>query len=184
MIVLDNTIISDEIRDTLFCCNLEACRGACCVDGDAGAPLEENEISEIEDYIDQIKPYMVSDGIKVVEKYGVFDYDMAGEYVTPLIADKDCVFVYYENGIARCAIEKAFEDGKIGFQKPLSCHLYPIRTKTHRGYDAVNYHKWQICKPACIFGKENNVLLYKFLREPLIRKYGTEWYSSLIRTLE
>ena len=154
------------------------------MEGDAGAPLDEAEISELEDYIDRIKPYMHKDGISVVEKSGVFDYDMNGEYVTPLIADKDCAFVYYENDIARCAIEKAFEEKKIGFRKPLSCHLYPIRIKKYGESEAVNYHAWHICKPACVKGKDINLPLYKFLKDPMIRKYGEEWYYKLLEVIE
>jgi hypothetical protein len=184
MIVIDNTIISEEIRDVRFCCHLQKCKGACCVEGDAGAPLEEKEISELEDYIDRIKPFMQKEGISVVEKSGVFDYDMHGEYVTPLIADKDCAFVYYENDIARCAIEIAYEEKKIGFRKPLSCHLYPIRLKKHAAFEAINYHKWYICQPACILGKETDLPLYKFLKDPLIRKYGKEWYKNLLKFVD
>jgi hypothetical protein len=184
MIVIDDILVSDEIRDIHFCCDLEKCKGACCVEGDAGAPLDEAEISELEDYIDRIKPYMHKDGIRVVEKSGVFDYDMNGEYVTPLIADKDCAFIYYEKDIARCAIEKAFEENKIGFRKPLSCHLYPIRIKKFTETEAVNYHKWHICQPACSKGKELNLTLYKFLKEPLIRKFGKDWYNKLVNEIE
>jgi hypothetical protein len=184
MIVIDNTIISGEILDIHFCCNLEKCKGACCVEGDAGAPLEEEEISALEDYIDRIKPFMQKEGIRVIEKSGVFDYDMNGEYVTPLIADKDCAFVYYEHDIARCAIEKAFEEKKISFRKPLSCHLYPIRIKTYASTETVNYHKWSICQTACAKGKEINLALYKFLEDPLIRKFGEEWYKQLVKQIE
>jgi hypothetical protein len=181
MIVIDNTIVSEEIRDKHFCCELEKCKGACCVEGDAGAPLAEEEISELEDYLDRIKPYMQKAGIMVVEKSGVFDYDMHGEYVTPLIADKDCAFVYHETGIAYCAIEKAYEDKTIGFRKPISCHLYPIRIKENNGFESVNYHKWHICQPACDNGKKLDLPLYKFLKDPLIRKYGEEWYKKLLQ---
>lgn len=184
MIVIDNTIISEDIRDVRFCCDLEKCRGACCVEGDAGAPLEEEEISQLEDYIDRIKPFMQESGIEVIENSGVFDYDMNGEYVTPLISDKDCAFVFYENNIAKCAIEKAYENKKISFRKPLSCHLYPIRIKNYAGDDAVNYHKWAICQPACAKGKEINLPLYKFLKDSLIRKFGEEWYNKLVQNIE
>jgi hypothetical protein len=179
MFVIKNSLISEEIRDVHFCCALEKCKGACCIEGDAGAPLEEQEISELEDYIDRIKPYMQPNGIKVVEKSGVFDYGIHGEYVTPLIADKDCAFVYYENDIARCAIEKAYEEKKINFRKPLSCHLYPIRINKYADKEAVNYHQWHICQPACSKGKEINLPLYKFLKDSLIRKFGEEWYQQL-----
>ena len=184
MLVIDNILVSEEIRDIRFCCDLDKCLGACCVEGDAGAPLEEEEISLLEDDIDIIKPYMRPEGIEVIEKYGVFDYDTSGEFVTPLINDKDCVFVYYENNIAMCAIEKAYEEGKVNFQKPISCHLYPIRITKHKDFEAVNYHKWYICQTACTLGKKLELPLYKFLKEPLIRKYGEEWYGKLVEEIE
>ncbi|MCD4789426.1 MAG: DUF3109 family protein [Bacteroidales bacterium] len=184
MIVIDNTIISEDIRDIRFCCDLKKCKGDCCVEGDAGAPLEEEEISLLEDFIDEIKPYMTNDGIKVIESNGIFDYDENGEYVTPLINNRECAYVYFEDDITRCAIEKAFEEGKINFQKPVSCHLYPIRITKHKDFEAVNYHKWYICQSACTLGKDINLPLYKFLKEPLVRKYGEEWYLKLVEKIE
>ena len=184
MIVIDNTIISEEIRDIRFCCDLEKCKGACCVEGDAGAPLDEEEISALEDYIDRIKPFMQNEGVRVIEKSGVFDYDFCGEYVTPLIADKDCVFVFYENEVVRCAIEKAYEEKKIEFRKPISCHLYPIRIKKFTDSELVNYHKWFVCQSACMLGDNIELPLYKFLKDPLTRKFGEEWYKKLIMEFE
>lgn len=184
MIEIDNILISDEIQKIRFCCDLESCKGACCVEGDAGAPLEENEISIIEDYIEEIKPYMRKEGIEVIEKNGIFDFDAGGDYVTPLINDKDCAFVIYENDIAFCAIEKAWADGKLKFQKPISCHLYPIRVNKHETFEALNYHKWYICQPACTMGKKLELPLYKFLKDPLTRKYGKEWYDKLVKAIE
>ena len=184
MIVIDNTIISEDIRDIRFCCDLKKCKGDCCVEGDAGAPLEEEEISLLEDFIDEIKPYMTNDGIKVIESNGIFDYDENGEYVTSLINNRECAYVYFEDDITRCAIEKAFEEGKINFQKPVSCHLYPIRITKHKDFEAVNYHKWYICQSACTLGKDINLPLYKFLKEPLVRKYGEEWYLKLVEKIE
>ena len=184
MIVIDHTIVSDEIRDIRFSCDLDKCLGACCVEGDAGAPLEEEEISQLEDGIEAIKPFMHKEGIEVVKNMGVFDFDASGEYVTPLINDCDCAYVYYENGIARCAIEKAYEEKAIDFQKPISCHLYPIRISKHKDFEGVNYHKWYICSPACTLGKKTGLPLYKFLKEPLIRKYGEEWYKKLVKEIE
>lgn len=184
MIVIDHTIVSDEIHDIRFCCDLDKCLGACCVEGDAGAPLEDEEISQLEDGIEAIKPFMHKEGIEVVENMGVFDFDASGEYVTPLINDCDCAYVYHENGIARCAIEKAYEEKAIDFQKPISCHLYPIRISKHKDFEGVNYHKWYICSPACTLGKKTGMPLYKFLKEPLIRKYGEEWYNKLVKEIE
>ncbi|MBC8485425.1 MAG: DUF3109 family protein [Bacteroidetes bacterium] len=184
MIVIDNTIVSEDIRDIRFCCDLKKCKGACCIEGDAGAPIEEEEISQLEDFIDEIKPYMTNEGIKVIESNGIFDFDEKGEYVTPLVNNRECAYVYFENGITRCAIEKAFEEGKIYFQKPVSCHLYPIRITKHKDFEAVNYHKWYICQSACTLGKDINLPLYKFLKEPLVRKYGEGWYSKLVEKIE
>jgi hypothetical protein len=183
MIAVDKTLISDDIISVKFVCDLNKCLGACCVEGDAGAPLEEDEISIIEDAIDEIKPYMVPDGIEVVEKNGVFDYDMFGHFVTPLVHDRECAFVYFKDGTVYCAIEKAFLEGKISFQKPISCHLYPIRISGYTGLEALNYHEWPICHVALKKGEVNNVPLYVFLKEALIRKYGIAWYEQLVHTI-
>lgn len=184
MIVIEDTLVSDDIARVRFACNLKKCKGACCVEGDAGAPLEIEEISLLEDYIDFIKPYMVSKGIREVEKNGIFDYDETGAMVTPLVNDKECVFVYFENEIARCAIEKAHEDGKIPFPKPISCHLYPVRIIENKNFEGVNYHKWYICSHALTNGKRNNIFLYRFLKDSLIRKYGEKWYKDLVKQIE
>jgi hypothetical protein len=184
MILIDNVIVSDEVRDEYFCCDLQDCRGACCIEGNAGAPLEESEISALEDYIDRIMPFMNPEGVKIVQKSGVFDYDQAGEYVTPLIGDRDCVFAVHEEGIAKCAIEKAWESGNVEFRKPISCHLYPIRISTRNNFEAVNYHRWHVCLPARNLGKVKSMPLYKFLKDPLIRKYGKEWYDSLLTEID
>jgi hypothetical protein len=184
MIIIDNTIISDNLVSVNFCCEFNKCRGACCVEGDAGAPLEEEEISLLEDYIEKIKPFMTFEGKKVIKKNGVFDYDSTGEYVTPLISDKECAFTYFIDGVAFCAIEKAYDEGKIKFQKPVSCHLYPVRVNKFKDFLAVNYHKWQICDTALKAGEKKGILLYKFLREPLIRKFGKEWYKQLEKEVD
>lgn len=184
MISIENTLISDDLRDIRFVCDLEKCKGACCVEGDAGAPLEEEEIAWLEDAIEDIKPYMVPDGIEVVEKDGVFDYDMFGHFVTPLVKDRECAFVYFEQGTALCAIEKAYQEGKISFAKPVSCHLYPARISGYKGFDAVNYHEWHICHEALIKGKHLDVPLYVFLKDALIRKYGSEWYEQLVKSIK
>lgn len=181
---IGNALVSDDIKDVHFVCNLSACCGNCCVDGDAGAPLEEEEITVLEDCIDEIKPFMTEEGRLVIELVGVFDYDIDASYVTPLVNDRECAFVYVENGINFCTIERAFLKGKIAFQKPVSCHLYPIRLKQIGELTAVNYDKWSICKPALINGKNLGVPLYKFLNEPLIRKFGNEWYDELVEEFE
>jgi len=179
MIIIDNTSISDDLYLVRFCCNLIRCQGACCVAGDAGAPLEEEEISVIEDELEHIKPYMTERGIKTVEEHGVFDYDIHGKFVTPLVNDGECAFTNFSEGIAYCAIEKGFFKGKTKFRKPVSCHLYPVRITNYEKFDAVNYQKWNICKPALKLGNREGIPLYKFLKEALVRKYGIDWYSQL-----
>jgi hypothetical protein len=182
MISIDNTIISDDLNDVCFVCDLKKCKGACCVEGDAGAPMDAEEISILEDEIDAIKPFMTQAGINEVEQNGVFDYDAWGNFVTPLVNHRECVYVYFEDEIAKCAIEKAWELKKIKFQKPVSCHLYPIRINNYKDFDAVNYHQWPICKHALVNGKRLNIKVYEFLKEPLIRKYGLKWYKELEAT--
>jgi hypothetical protein len=183
MFALEHTLISDDLKEVFFCCNLEKCMGACCVEGDAGAPLEEEEISLLEDHIEKVKPFMMPGGIMEVEQTGVFDYDADGRFVTPLVSGRECVYVFFENGIARCAIEQAYREHKIPFPKPVSCHLYPVRL-SHTGFDeAVNYHKWHICKPALTRGHNENIPLYQFLEGALIRKFGRTWYNRLSRLL-
>ncbi len=184
MIIIDNILVSDEIKEIRFACDLSACKGDCCVDGDAGAPLTEEEISILEDDIDEIKPYMTELGIDVINQMGVFEYDIDGEYVTPLVGDVECAFVYFEKGISFCAIEKAYLEKKITFQKPISCHLYPIRLSYVGSSLAINYHEWNICSSALILGNNTGVPLYKYLKEPLIRKFGEDWYSKLVLEIE
>lgn len=184
MIIVDEILVSDALKDTFFACNLHACHGDCCVEGDAGAPLEENEISILEDYLDDIKPYMDEEGIQVVEKTGVFDYDIEGDYATPLVNDRACAFLYEENEIRYCAIEKAWSEGKIPFQKPVSCHLYPIRLDKVGDTIAVNYHKWTICAPALVAGKTKGEPLYVYLKAPLVRKFGNQWYEKLVLAMK
>ena len=184
MMIIDNILVSDDIKEVYFACNLKACRGDCCVEGDAGAPLEEEEIGIIEDYFDEIKPYMTPEGIEVVEKSGVFDYDIDGEFVTPLVNNRECAFVYFKDNIAFCAVEKAWLEGKIDFKKPVSCHLYPVRLDKVGGQTAVNYHRWSICVPALRTGKNSGTPLYRYLKEPLSRKFGKEWYLKLVAAIE
>lgn len=184
MKMVANTLVSDDLKDIHFVCNLSACHGNCCVEGDAGAPIDEEEISILEDYIDEVKPYMSKEGLAEIEKVGVFEYDEDGSYVTPLINNNECAFVYVENGINFCAIEKAYLEDKISYQKPISCHLYPIRLKKVGDYTAVNYEKWNICKPAIVNGTNLGVPLYKFLKEPLVRKFGEDWYKELEIVIE
>ncbi len=183
MLKIENVLVSDDLKNNYFACHLKACSGDCCVEGDAGAPLEEEEISVLEDYIDEVKPFMSDQGKEVIEKNGVFDYDADGDYVTPLVNHRECAFVYKENNINFCAIEKAFLDGKIKFQKPVSCHLYPVRLSKVGEFTAVNYHKWNICAPAIIKGRQEGIPLYVYLKTSFIRKFGAEWYNKFVNEI-
>ena len=181
MIAIDKTLISEDVLDKKFVCDLNACKGECCIAGDSGAPLEKDELEILESVLEKVKPYMVKKGINAIEKHGSYVIDSDGDYTTTLVSEGgECAFVFFdENKIAKCSIEQAFNDGKINWKKPISCHLYPIRITKHKGYDAVNYNKWDICSPACECGKKLDVPVYKFLKEPLIRKYGKEWFKQL-----
>lgn len=184
MIAIDNTLISEDVLEKKFVCDLNACKGACCVAGDSGAPLDKDELETLDGVLEKVKPYMTKKGLKAVEKNGCYVIDGDGDYTTTLVSEgAECAFVFFdENKIAKCAIEQAYLDKKIGWQKPISCHLYPIRIKKTKTYEAVNYDKWSVCKPACECGEKLNVPVYKFLKTPLIRKYGKDWYKQLEQT--
>lgn len=184
MLIIDDIMVSDDLYLVKFVCPVEKCLGACCVEGDAGAPLEEEEISQLEDYLVEIMNLMIPEGIEAVNESGVFDYDIDGSYVTPLIRGGDCAFINFTDGIAWCAIEKAYEEGKIPFRKPISCHLYPVRLTQIGDSEAVNYHKWQICNVAVEKGTSEGIPLYVFLKDPLIRRYGEGWYEKLVNEVE
>ncbi len=181
MIAIDNTLVSEYLLEKKFLCDLAACKGECCVAGDSGAPLEKEELEILDEIYPKVKPYMNKKGIKAVEAAGTHVIDTDGEYTTTLVAPgAECAFVIFdEKNIAKCAIEQAFNDGAIKWQKPISCHLYPVRITPYKNYDAVNYHRWEVCKPACECGAKLDVPLYKFLKTPLIRKYGKNWYKQL-----
>lgn len=179
MIIIDNILVSEDLIYQHFCCNLSECGGICCIEGDAGAPLEEDEIADLEDYFDIFKKYMTEKGIRKIEHDGSFDYDADGNFVTPLINEQECAYIYFENGIAKCAIEKAFLNHEIPFRKPISCYLYPIRISNLPDYEVLNYHQWPICKSACCHGAELKIPVYQFLKEPLIIKYGKDWFKRL-----
>ncbi len=180
MIIIDDTLISDEIYTESFVCDLPACHGGCCVHGDAGAPLEKEETQILENIYPLIKGYMLPRGIDAIDEQGCFTEDFDGEYTTPLVNNGECAYVYFdENNIAKCGIEKAWEEKKHDFRKPISCHLYPVRITKYPNYEAINYHRWPICDPARTNGQKINVKIYEFLKEALIRKYGQEWYDQL-----
>jgi len=185
MISVGKTLISDDIKESFFLCHLEKCKGACCVEGDLGAPLEEEELSIIDAIYPVVKPYLSQEGVKAIDTQGCHLLDEEGDYSTTTIGGKECSFaVYDDNGILKCGFEKAFLDGKTTFRKPLSCHLYPIRVTKYDDYDALNYDQWKICSDACVLGESMNLPLYKFLKESLIRKYGEQWYLELCAAIE
>jgi len=179
MVKVENVLVSDDLIDRFFCCDLERCKGDCCLEGDAGAPLDPLEISDLEDNYLFFKKYMTPEAIAKIETDGLFDYDETGNFVTPLLENESCVFVYYDHDIAKCAIEKAFLQERTGFIKPISCHLYPIRIKQLPDYDALNYHRWFVCESACKKGNAEKIPVYQFLKTPLIRKYGEKWFQKL-----
>ena len=180
MIIIDNILVSDDLFDCQFCCDLSKCQGLCCVEGDTGAPIAPDEIADLEDNYPILKKYMSQEGVDKVETEGTFDYDMEGAFVTPLLSDERCAYAYYdEHGVAKCAIEKAFRNGEIDFQKPISCHLYPIRVNKLPDYEALNYHRWMVCEDACELGKRLHLPIFRFLKEPIIRAYGEDFYQKL-----
>ena len=179
MFQLNKTIISEEILEKEFVCNLSACKGACCVDGDAGAPLELAETKILEEIYPKVKPFLRKEGIKAIEEQGKFVIGEDGEFETTLIEGKDCAYVIFDGKTALCGIEQAYNQGLIDWKKPVSCHLYPVRVKEYSDFAAVNYHKWHICSDACSLGKELEVPVYKFVKEALVRKFGQQWYDEL-----
>ena len=180
MFQLGKTLVSEEIIQNDFVCNLSACKGACCIDGEAGAPVEPEEAKIMEDIYDKVKPFLREEGIKAIEEQGTSIVTDLGEIETPLIDGADCAYVTFDDkGTALCGIEEAYNAGEIDWKKPVSCHLYPVRIQEYSSFTAVNYHRWQICDDACTLGKELQVPIYKFVKDGLIRKYGEKWYKEL-----
>ena len=180
MFQLGKTIVSEAILDNDFACNLSACKGACCVDGEAGAPLEPQEAKILEAIYPKVKEYLTPRSVHAIEQQGVFVTTDNGELETPLIDGADCAYVIYdEKNTALCGIEEAYNQGDVDWKKPVSCHLYPVRVKDYSEFSAVNYHRWQICDSACSFGRSLELPIYKFVKEALIRKFGSEWYAEL-----
>lgn len=180
MIEIDGKIVSDDILTECFACDIARCKGKCCVDGNSGAPLEMEEADILEEEYENYKPYMTPEGIESVERQGFMVVDCDGDYTTPLVDDAECAYSYRENGITLCAIEKAFREGKCSFRKPISCHLYPIRLiNLSNGTIGLNYHRWNVCSSACENGRKLGIPVYKSLREPIIRRFGEEFYKAL-----
>jgi len=179
MLEIGRTIVSLDVLEKKFLCDILKCKGACCVEGDSGAPVTPEEVQAIKDSYPEFAPYISEAHQKEISKQGFAVVDLDGDLVTPLFNNRQCTYSFEEKGILKCGIEKAFLEGKISFRKPVSCHLFPIRITEYKRFDAVNYQQIDICKPGRECGKSQNLPLYVFLKEPLIRKYGEEWYEQL-----
>jgi hypothetical protein len=180
MILLENTIVSEDILEKNFICNLSVCKGACCIEGDSGAPITQDELEILEAELENIKPYLTAVSLEAIKTQNFWEKDTDGDLVTTCLPTGECNFsLRDEAGMLKCGIEQAYRDGKVSIQKPLSCHLYPIRISNVGEFEALNYHRWDICKPACKLGEEHQVAVYQFLKEPLIRKFGADWYNEL-----
>jgi len=186
MIAIENVLVSDEIAKEQFVCDLSKCKGACCVDGDAGAPLAKDELKKIDEVFEKVLPYLDDISKKEIDRLGRYVYDKEFGWVTPTINNAICVYgIKDKNGIVKCGIEQAYLDGKVQWKKPISCHLFPIIvTKSRDGVtEFANYEpREDNCKAACILGKKLKVPVYEFLKEPLIRKFGSEFYEALEAT--
>lgn len=180
MVQIDDVIVSFDIFKEKFYCDINACKGECCIEGDAGAPLESKEVELLEKVLPVIWDDLSDEAKAIINKQGVCYKDVDGDLVTSIVNGKDCIFTCYDDkGYCLCAIEKAYRDGKTDFYKPISCHLYPIRVGKYGPYKALNYHRWNVCKAAVLLGEKKNTPIYKFLKEPLIRSFGEEWYTEL-----
>ena len=180
MIEIEQVLVHEDVLKENFVCNLSKCKGICCVEGDSGAPLDHDETAILQEIYPKIKHLLNEKGIKAIEEQGTHVVDEDGDLTTPCVdKNKECAYVLFENGITKCAIEKAYEQGIVEWQKPISCHLYPIRITKYPEFDVLNYDRWHICHDACTFGRELKVPVYSFLKGPLIRKYGEEWYREL-----
>jgi hypothetical protein len=180
MILHDGTLISEEILKAKFICDIEKCKGACCIEGDRGAPIEQDEIAQVSEQLHTILPYLGTEAKNWIAEHDFYERDPDGGFTTTCLPNGKCSFVIEESdGILSCGIEKAFRNNKTSFIKPISCHLYPIRIKQYAKYHALNYDRWEICNAACSLGEREGVRVYEFLMEPLIRKFGEDWYGEL-----
>ena len=185
MLQVQDVVVSFDVLKEKFLCDLSACKGACCIEGDAGAPVELDEVEKLEEVLSLIEDELSPEARAVIDEQGVVYVDQEGDLVTSIVNGKDCVFTCYDDkGCCYCAIEKAFREGKTDFMKPVSCHLYPIRVKDFGEFKGVNYNRWDVCKAAVLLGQKENLPVYKFLKEPLIRKFGAEWYEELETAVE
>ena len=185
MIQVGDVIVSGDLIGEKFCCDLDACKGECCIDGDAGAPVTLEEIEKLEEVLPEVWDDLSDQAQEVIDAQGVAYTDRDGDLVTSIVDNKNCVFTFYDDkGCCLCALEKAFREGRTDWCKPASCHLYPIRVSKVGGKDALNYHRWSVCKAAVLNGERLNLPVYKFLKGPLVAAYGEEWYKELEEVAE
>ena len=179
MFQIGETVVSSELAERFFCCNIDACKGACCIEGDAGAPITNDEFKKLKEILPAIWDDLLPQAQQEIKENGVAYLDSDGELVTSIVNGKNCVFTCYASGgVCECAIDRAYRQGRIDFQKPISCYLYPARVKVYPNVTTVNYHRWKICKSAEVLGRKNKLRVYQFLKEPLIRRFGQEWYDE------
>jgi len=179
MIEIGKSVVSTDLLTSHFTCNLDVCKGACCVMGDSGAPLEDDEVEILREIYPRLKPFLSEESIATIEKSGTSVIDFENDKVTPLNNGKECAYTVFKDGIAFCGIEKAYNAGAIPFRKPSSCHLSPVRINKSKSFDAVNYDRWDICKPAIVLGDELKIPVHLFVKDALSRKYGEEWFNLL-----
>lgn len=185
MLQIGDTLVSLDLAERFFCCDLDACHGECCIEGDAGAPITENEKKELERLLPEINDELLPQAQEVIRRQGVSYVDEEGDMVTSIIDGRNCVFTCFApGGMCQCAIEKAYRDGRVAMRKPISCYLYPLRITEYHSFTAVNYHRWKICRPAEALGRKLGLRLYQFLKEPLIQRFGKEWYDELCLACE
>ncbi len=185
MLQIKDTLISLDLVERYFCCDLDSCLGECCIDGDAGAPISEDELRKLEEVLPAVIDDLLPAARREIEENGVAYVDCEGDLVTSIVDGRNCVFTTYgPGGMCMCALEKAWREGRIDFMKPMSCHLYPVRIREYDGFTAVNFHRWKICKCAEILGRKNGIRAYRFLEEPLVRRFGREWYDELVEAAD
>ena len=185
MLQIKDTLISFDLVERYFCCDLDSCLGQCCIDGDAGAPITEEERGKLEEVLPAVIDDLLPAARREIEENGVAYVDCEGDLVTSIVDGRNCVFTTYgPGGMCMCALEKAWREGRIDFMKPMSCHLYPVRIREYDGFTAVNFHRWKICKCAEILGRKNGIRAYRFLEGPLVRRFGREWYDELVEAAD
>ena len=187
MIQIQDTLVSLDLAERYFCCDLDACRGACCIEGDSGAPITPDEEATLKSLVDTVAPYIPEASRERIRQAGVSYTDSEGDLVTQLVDGRNCVFATRGDdgkGVCLCGIDKAYREGKCSWRKPSSCHLYPLRLTRYPTFTAVNYHRWEICRPAEELGRRRGIRLYQFLEEPLVERFGREWYDELCLACE